>query len=172
LTDWEQVRQAYAPLVWGVVVRILRHEADALDCFQDVFAEAIERDRGAAVANWGAVLRWLATRRAIDTLRRRARLPLVGVDAEPVGSMSSSAEHHASFLELVEIVRRELAVLSNSQAEAFWLVCVEEQSYDEVAEAMGLSKNTVGVLVHRARQHLRTKLKSLNPAPSRLESEK
>ncbi len=158
--------------MWGVVVRILRHEADALDCFQDVFAEAIERDRGATVANWGAVLRWLATRRAIDILRRRARLPVAGGGAEPVGSMSSSAEQQASFLELVEIVRRELAVLSNSQAEAFWLVCVEERSYEEVAEAMGLAKNTVGVLVHRARQHLRTKLKSLNPAPFRLESEK
>jgi RNA polymerase sigma factor (sigma-70 family) len=159
-------------MVWGVVVRILRHEADALDCLQDVFAEAIERDRRADVANWGAVLRWLATRRAIDLLRRRARQPVTGSEVEPTERAESSAEQQASFLELVELVRRELTALSDSQAEAFWLVCVEERSYDEVAHAMGIAKNTVGVLVHRARQHLRTKLKSLNPAPSRLESEK
>ena len=73
LIDWDKIRETHAPMVWNTVARILKHQDDALDCFQDVFAEAIERGRRSPVTDWGAFLRWLATRRAIDYLRRRNR---------------------------------------------------------------------------------------------------
>ncbi len=63
----------------------------------------------------------------------------------------------------MERVRSELAHLPDQQAEAFWLVCVEERTYEEVAQQMDVKRNAVGVLVHRARQHMRSKLKSLKP---------
>ncbi|MEX1026943.1 MAG: sigma-70 family RNA polymerase sigma factor [Candidatus Paceibacterota bacterium] len=163
LTDWDTIRETHAPMVWSTVARILKRHDDALDCFQDVFAEAITRGRRGPVTDWGALLRWLATRRAIDCLRRRKRQSTVSGNVEQVRDATQSAEQRAAFEELVECVRSELGNLPDRQAEAFWLVCVEERTYEEVAQQMRVQRNAVGVLVHRARQHMRTKLKSLNP---------
>lgn len=163
MTEWDKIRQTHAPMVWSTVARILRHSDDALDCCQDVFAEAIERGRRGPVTDWGALLRWLATRRAIDRLRRRKRRPVGGANVEHVGDSAPSAEQQVVFKELVERIRSELAYLPDRQAEAFWLVCVEDRTYEEVAQQMGVQRNAVGVLVHRARQHMRSKLKSFRP---------
>lgn len=163
LIEWDEIRQIHAPMVWRTVARILKHHDDALDCFQDVFAEAIERGSRGPVTDWGALLRWLATRRAIDCLRRRDRRSTDGGNVEHLGDSAQSAEQQVAFEELVERVRSELAHLPERQAEAFWLVCVEERTYEEVAQQMEVQRNAVGVLVHRARQHMRSKLKSLKP---------
>ncbi len=163
MVNWDKIRQTHTSMVWNTVIRILKHEDDALDCCQDVFAEAMERGQRSHVADWGAFLRWLATRRAIDKLRRRNRIFTTSGNIELIPDVESSAEQKASFDELVEIVRSELACLPNRQAEAFWLVCVEGCTYEEVAQQMQVQGNAVGVLVHRARQHMRSKLKDLNP---------
>lgn len=167
MNDFDGIRESHGPRVWSIVSRILKHHDDALDCFQEVFTEAIVRSRRAAVNDWGALLCWLATRRAIDALRRRKRTMTSG-NVEALCDSSRTAEQHVSFEELVERVRSELGHLPPRQAEAFWLVCVENRTYEEVAQQMGLQRNAVGVLVHRARQHMRDKLNSYNSArPSR-----
>jgi RNA polymerase sigma-70 factor, ECF subfamily len=151
-------------MVWSIVARILKHQDDALDCFQEVLAEAIVRSQGPAVADWGALLRWLATRRAIDALRRRKLRSPASSDVEHLCDPGQSAEQQAAFAELVERVRSELAHLPARQAEAFWLVCVEQRTYEEVARHMNVASNAVGILVHRARQHMRSRLSSFNAA--------
>lgn len=134
-----------------------------MDCCQEVFAEAIERGRRTPVVDWGAFLRWLATRRAIDYLRRRDRRAVGAGDFNNAQGSGVPVETSAAFDELVEVVRAELARLPDQQAEAFWLACVEERSYEEIARHMGITRNAVGVLVHRARRHMRSTLNSLNP---------
>ncbi len=143
-------------------MRILKHEADALDCWQDVFLEAWERSRRGPVTSWEGLLRWLATRRAIDALRRRQRRS-AGNEVDQLPDRAPSVEQQASFQELVERVRQELIHLPDKQAEAFWLVCVDQCSYGEVAAQMQIEANAVGVLVHRARQHMRTLLRTVHP---------
>jgi RNA polymerase sigma-70 factor (ECF subfamily) len=165
LSDFDRIREAHGSMVWSVVFRILKHQEDALDCFQDVFSEAIVRSRRSPVGDWGALLRWLATHRAIDHLRRRQR-SAAGDDVDQLCDRGPSVEQQATFAELVERVRKELACLPEQQAEAFWLVCVENRAYEEVARLMGVPRSTVGVLVHRARQHMRTRLSSFHIVPS------
>lgn len=159
LIDFERIRQTHAAMVWSAVARILKHHEDSLDCFQEVFAEAIVRSRSSPVDDWGAWLRWLATRRALDALRRRHRTA-ASSEVEAVCDASPSAEQNAAFTELIARVRSELAHLPDRQAEAFWLVCVEQRTYEEVAQQMGVERNAVGVLVHRARLHMRSTLNS------------
>jgi RNA polymerase sigma factor (sigma-70 family) len=161
LTNWNQIREIHGPMVWSTVARILKHRDDAIDCFQDVFAEAIQRGRRSPVDDWGALLRWLATRRAIDQLRRRQRNAAASSNLEQVCDSAQSVEENVRFEELVQRVRSEMAKMPDRQAEAFWLVCVEERTYEEVAQQMGVRRNAVGVLVHRARIHLRSQLQSV-----------
>src|ERR1700729_3960551 len=73
MDEWPELYSRYGSLVWATVYRILGNHADALDCCQDVFAEALLAERSATqrVRDWAAFLKWLATRRAIDRHRRR-----------------------------------------------------------------------------------------------------
>jgi RNA polymerase sigma-70 factor (ECF subfamily) len=153
-------------LVWETVFRILDNHDEALDCFQDVFAEAFERSSPEEVRNWPAFLRWLATRRALNVLRRRRAAAARVKNTQPVETVASDSlgpVAQAEWNELVERIRREAARLPGHQGEVFWLCSVEQLSYAEVAEQLGVDVNAVGVLLHRARQKLRQTLAGLNP---------
>jgi RNA polymerase sigma-70 factor, ECF subfamily len=166
MEDWEEIRRQYSPVVWATVYRILKNHDQALDCCQEVFLEAFERSEEDAVRNWPAFLRWLAVRRAIDRLRRVRRAAAHISRDFDVATCARGPEpcEEANFRELVERVRLETARLPGRQAEAFWLCCVEEMSYDEAAKQMNADTNYIGVLVHRARTRLRELLADLNPA--------
>lgn len=157
----------HGPSVWATVYRILDNHADALDCYQEVFLEAFRRVDGQIVENWPALLKWLGTRRAIDALRRRKRdkslppgnlatLELTSVHVDPPDLMR---------LELMDRLKSELANLPNRQGEAFWLRSIEQLTYAEIATQMGTDTSEVGVLIHRARQHLRIALSEFAASP-------
>jgi RNA polymerase sigma factor (sigma-70 family) len=164
MKDLEEIRSRHGCLVWNTVYRILRDHADSLDCYQDVFCEALQRLSRQEVENWPAYLRWLATRRAIDRLRTRQRRQsrLDSRDTALVPSSAPGPSETAQFNELAERVRHELTKLPQRQAEAFWLACVEEMTYEEVGRQLGVDTSTVGVLIHRARRRLREALAALN----------
>jgi RNA polymerase sigma factor (sigma-70 family) len=165
MENWEELRRNCGPLVWATVYRILKNREQALDCYQEVFREAIERSAKAAVEDWPAFLRWLAVRRALDRLRRDRRIAAHISRDYDVARFARGREpcEDAEFRELVERVRLEMARLPSRQAEAFWLCCVEELTYVEAAKQMGTDANGIGVLIHRARSRLRTFLADLKP---------
>ena len=66
MTDWQSIVQEYRNLVWQTAYRVLGNETDAADCFQEAFISALEVDRRERVRNWAALLRRLATTRALD----------------------------------------------------------------------------------------------------------
>ncbi len=165
--DWQQIRRLHGAIVFRAVFRILKHHDQALDCYQEVFLEAFEQCGAHRVDNWPAFLRWLAVRRALDRLRsERRRTSRVDADEDPSLLPGSVAEPSAEieFRELMERVRRATARLPDRQGEAFWLHCVEQLTYAEVAEQFGTDTNAVGILVHRARARLRKLLTDLNPS--------
>jgi RNA polymerase sigma factor (sigma-70 family) len=166
MDDWDQVYEQCGSLVWATVYRILSNQAEALDCCQDVFAEVFDRCRAGEVRQWPAFLRWLATRRALDRLRRRradsGHLEANG-DVAQLSAATDGPDSRANLRELTERLKVELSHLPSQQAEAFWLLSVEQMSYQEIAEQLGMDVNQVGVLVHRARKRLRESLADLNP---------
>ena len=169
MNNLEEIRSRHGRLVWNTVYRILRDHAESLDCYQDVFCEVLERASRQEVENWPAYLRWLATRRAIDRLRTRQRRQsrLDTGDVALVQTSAPSPSETAQLNELAERLRYELTKLPQRQAEAFWLACVEEMTYEEVGRQLCIDTSTVGVLIHRARRRLReafTALKAGEPS--------
>ena len=73
VTDWKLIVDQHGPLVWATASRLLGNHADAQDCFQETFFEAIKLARREPVRDWGSLLRHLATVRALDLLRVRCR---------------------------------------------------------------------------------------------------
>ena len=68
-------------------------------------------------------------------------------------------EEEAEFPKFIERVRLETARLAKRQAEAFWLCCVEQISYEEAATQMDTDANSIGILIHHTRLRLPIKAK-------------
>ena len=73
MTDWSKVVREHGPIVWKTAYRLLGNDADAADCFQNAFVSALEVVRKEAVRSWPALLKRLATARAMERLRQRHR---------------------------------------------------------------------------------------------------
>ena len=158
MIDWLGIAREHAPLVWRTVYRLLSNEADASDCFQETFVSAMQVANRQEVTNWPGLLQKLATRRALDCLRRRIRDRVrlttpVNWENFVVGDAQPSQQ--AETAELAEQLRRLLSQLPPQQAEVFCLRHLNELSYEQIGLELGLSVDAVGVTLHRARARLR-----------------
>jgi RNA polymerase sigma-70 factor (ECF subfamily) len=157
MTDWQEVVEQHGPLVWRTGYRLLGNHADASDCFQKVFLDALQIARREPVRRWSALLRRLATARALDLMRDRYRRrnrsePLTAV-AQAI-SQEPLPEQQAEATELTEQLRAALAELPEQQAQVFCHRWLDGLSYEQIAEQLDLDANSVGVLLHRARRRL------------------
>jgi RNA polymerase sigma-70 factor (ECF subfamily) len=170
MSDWPSILAEHGPTVWRTVYRLLDHHADALDCYQETFLAAWRSAQRQPVADWNSFLTSLATRRAMDQLRRRYRdrfRVLAGGSAREPSSEAESPLGHASAKELMDRVREGMAELPDKQAQVFWLSCVEGLSHQQVSDRMAIPPGEVRVLLHRARAHLRAVLDRGTPARGR-----
>ena len=166
MIDWDEILEAHGPMVWRTVYRLLGRHADALDCYQETFLAAYRSAGRGPVAHWPSFLTSLATRRAIDRLRRRGRaggrFDSLDDVPEPVGRGDSPAEV-AEGAEYLDEVRGLLAGLPAKQAEVFWLSCVEAMPHQAIADQLQIKAGEVRVLLHRARTRLQVALRSRRP---------
>jgi RNA polymerase sigma-70 factor (ECF subfamily) len=166
MTDWTQIVQQYGPMVWRTAYRLLSNEADAADCFQRTFLAALELSRKETIRHWPALLRRLATARALECLRQRRRSAHRSARLlESCADRKTTApDRAAQAAELAEDLQRALAELDPLSAQVFALVCLDGLSYQEVAEQLGVTVNHVGVLLNRARSSLQARLRAYEPA--------
>ncbi|MEY4487705.1 MAG: hypothetical protein RIQ79_213 [Verrucomicrobiota bacterium] len=168
-----ELMQAHYPATFRLVVAILRHEHDARDVCQEVWLtvwKTLPTYRGESrFSTW---LHPIATRRAIDHLRKRQRwfsrfLPFsTGPDdrlgaPEPVAADDTpaelaAAERHARF-------EKALAELPPLLRAALALREIEGQTYEQIARSLDCPVGTVMSRLHKARQLLAKKLQSSRP---------
>jgi RNA polymerase sigma-70 factor, ECF subfamily len=166
MVDWDEIVAAHGPLVWRTAYRLLGRHDDALDCCQEAFLAAYRAASHTLVDDWPAFLASLATRRAIDQLRCRARkgARFFSLDDAPEPSaLGSSPIELALGAERLEQVRLLLGRLPAKQAEVFWLSAVENLSHVAIARQMAIRDGEVRVLLHRARVRLRAALEAASP---------
>jgi RNA polymerase sigma-70 factor (ECF subfamily) len=148
-------------MVWRTVSRLLRGDGDrdAEDCFQEVFMAALEVGRREEVRNWEALLRRIATSKALDALRarirRRARDGDRVVAWETLAGGGAAPDRGLQQEELAADLREALAALRAEEAELFCLRHLEEMSYEEIAMQRGMTAGAVGVALHRVKEKLR-----------------
>jgi RNA polymerase sigma-70 factor (ECF subfamily) len=157
---WQDVVEEHGGLVWKIAFRLLGNEADAADCFQDVFLAAVKLAHTQRIENIPALMVRLATTRAIDRLRRRTRENRLKQGAESSLHIQEdqSPMHIAQQQELLADLRAALGQLPDAQAEAFCFKHFQNMSQKQIGRALGVSANAAGVLVHRARLRLETLL--------------
>jgi RNA polymerase sigma-70 factor (ECF subfamily) len=173
MPDWDEIVRHEGPAVWRTAYRLLNNSADADECFQEAFVAALEVSRREEVGNWRALLQRLASARSVDRLRERCRRRSREqcADWNDVAGSEPQPSQGAEAVELAQRLREALAQIPVQQAEIFCLHGLEGWSYEEIAEQLSLTLNTVGVLLHRARKRLRVLLapdhEQMNPRKDR-----
>ncbi|OKY27573.1 RNA polymerase subunit sigma [Thalassotalea sp. PP2-459] len=151
-------------LVFHTAYRLLGNSHSAEDVTQEVFIKLFKKPTNAfdSIKNWPAYLRTMASSAAIDQLRRRQRLAEESMDYSTNDEVPllDKTQHNADpYREIalsrdIEHFSSALAELTAQDAHVFCLRHIEEFSYQEIAEQLGISNSLVGVTLHRAQQKL------------------
>jgi RNA polymerase sigma-70 factor (ECF subfamily) len=158
LTDWAAIVREHGPLAYDTAWRILGNAGDTEDAVQDAFLNALGIQRRRAVRNWAALLRHLATCRALDLLRKRRRVTALA--PEIPAPRTSQPEVVATATECVALLRQALAQLPKREAEVFALRYFGQLANPEIAEALQITPGAVAVALHKARTQLQALLPS------------
>ncbi len=170
MTDWEAVVRENVAAVQRTVYRLVGNHADAWDCVQETFLEAVRFERRGTVRDWPALLHRVAVARSLDLLRVRIRqrnrsdpdadlARVLGREPDPSGQAEAT--------ELAERLRAALGRLPRRQAEVFCLSCFEQMTCEQAAQQLGTSPNAVRMLLSRARRRLQRLLGLSCGAPQR-----
>lgn len=161
MIDWDAIVAEYGPMVWQTAYRLLGRVDDTQDCLQETFLAALKLSRRQRVRNWPALLRRLVTARALDRLRRRVRASRrrdEGKGVETLAQQQANPDQSIRARELAGRLREALPELPGREAQVFALHVFEQMSRGDIAKALGLPTNAVGVLLHQARGRLRALL--------------
>ena len=154
MTDWNALVLEHSRMVFAVAYRILGSVHDAEDAAQEAFGEAYALDRTQKVRSYEAVLRRLATFRALDRLRRRrAHVPLSDHPSD-----RGNPSHDAIARELADRLRSAIGELPDQQAAVFTLAFFDGSSRDEIAASLGISPAAVSTALFKARKKLQVLL--------------
>lgn len=149
----------YQDQVWSLALYLLRDRAEAEDVAQEAFIrlwqhrESLSGDR---VRPW--LLR-VTRNLCLDRLRKRR--PEVEIEDEHASTDGPAEGLHNS--QLGARLRAALARLAEPYRSLVVLRDVQQGSYEDVAQATGLSMPQVKTYLHRARKQLREQLAELRP---------
>jgi RNA polymerase sigma-70 factor (ECF subfamily) len=159
---WGDLYREYAPAIFRFCRRALPTREDAEDATMEIFMKL--RDKLSQYDETRAFPAWLykvAANHCWDLLRRRKirqdketedleNVPLAHPDPSQLDRM---IEKHSS-----EEVRRALDKLGSRARMALVMRYYSDMSYDEIADALGVRRAFVGVVLLRARHELRQAL--------------
>ncbi len=167
----ELVRR-YGNGLFGYLMKMSKNRQEAEDLFQETFKRVHEKAhtfRGGKFKSW---LFTIATRVAIDGLRRRRRMQVVSLnqrldctdqDSEELSAValaddSCEPSQEAAKAEQTQQVRDAIESLPARQRATLVLAYYQQLSYPEVAKVLGCSLGTVKTQMYRALRTLGQKL--------------
>ena len=159
---WGELYRNYAPAIFRFCRRALPTREDAEDATMEVFMKLRGKlNQYDETRSFSAWLYKIAANHCWDTLRRRK----IRQDKETEDLDTVPLEHpDASQLEKLieqrtsEEVRKALAKVGPRARMALVMRYYSDMSYDEIADALGVRRAFVGVVLLRARHELRNAL--------------
>lgn len=150
--------------------RIVRHREAAEDALQDALALIWKkRHKVARHPNPEALILRIAVTSAYDAVRKGRRRLRHEIGGLTEGQSKDAAPPPVKEFEdrnLRATILRAIGRLPRRQATAVLLHVVEDQSYEDIARAMGCSESTVRVHVARGRAGLARQLAHEHPGPA------
>ncbi len=157
--------QRYHKQVFLAAHRVTGNPMDAEDALQTVFMRLLRRTRGHELSDdLGSYLHRAAVNAALDIVRskRGAHTSPLEDDAPfEADAPGGGAERRVADREVRERVRAALEKLSPNTAEVFALRYFEGYGNHEIAQMLGTTRSTVGVMLHRARHRIKNEIRDL-----------
>lgn len=161
LDAFESLFRQYQRDVYRWIVRIVRDSAVAEDLTVETFWRAHRAHAGFHPdANFGAWLRRIATNLALDHLRKRR--PYVELPDELAAEQKPDC---AAQQQTRMALRKAFAELPPRLRVVAQLGLIEDETYPEIAEALGISAGAAKLRMFRAVRLLRKKLQKLGAHP-------
>lgn len=153
-----EVYRRWAPAIYRRARALLQNDDEAKDVAHDTFVAFMRSEELlSSVASPFTVLFQIATHKAVDRLRRRARWsgalgPIEIRDAEDSEEESARSLINEGGLARVEALQ-DLAILTRGEKPqaltAAFLYFVEEHTMEEVGKVLGVSRRTASQLLHQ-----------------------
>ncbi len=158
-----EIYEVFGSRVLRTVQRIVG-ESDAADVMQDAFLHLFNRlpsfRHEAQFATW---LHRLVVNEALQHLRKRGRSVM---KTQPLSHENLTTSDRTSLAsELSEILTRAMERIEPELRLIFQLKEVDELSYAQIGEIVGIPEGTVGSRLNRARRELRDQLQNLGWEP-------
>lgn len=167
-----QLLQKHKSKIYTTIYLIVRDTYVAEDLLQDTFIKAIKKLKSGEYNEEGKFLPWLlriAHNLAIDNFRRAKRYPTIVM--EDGSSIFNSLQFSEDSTESIKIkdethqtLRKLIQTLPDVQKEVLLMRHYSEMSFQEIAEATGVSINTALGRMRYALINLRKKLQKENIA--------
>jgi RNA polymerase sigma-70 factor (ECF subfamily) len=159
---WGELYREFAPAIFRFCRRALQTREDAEDATMEVFTKLrVKLGQYDPSRSFTAWLYKVAANHCWDTLRRRKiRQDKETEDVENVPLEHPDANQLEKLIEqrTSEEVRKALDKLGNRARMALVMRYYSDMSYDEIADALGVRRTFVGVVLLRARHELRQAL--------------
>ncbi len=159
----------YEGRIYNFCHRLLGSADDAADATQDAFLKVLQRlpKLEGRELNFSAYLFTAARNASYDMIGKRKRATPVdeiperggGAGARDPGDLDLDPERTAMLDSQQAEIREANGRLPQRQREVLALRELEDRSYDEIAEIMGMNRNSVAQLISRARIKLRDELR-------------
>ena len=166
-----ELMQRHGEKLFHYLIRCLQNEEDAADAAQETFVRVYQNcarfNPNQRFSTW---LYAIASNLVKDRYRYRTRHPQVSLDAEneatrndfreTLSEQKPSPSETAQAEERAEAVRRAVAALPEELRTPLILAEYEDRSQAEIGEILGCTAKAVETRIYRARQQLRTLLRS------------
>ena len=153
-----QLFERYQSKIYNFAYSILGHAEDARDVTQDAFIRVFEALPGKQELDFSPYVYRTARNLAYDVARTRGRF--IGdsgttLDAQVADGLDADPESASLFAEQQAKVRAAITALPTDYRAILTLREVDEMSYQQIADSLGMPRNTVGVMISRARLKFR-----------------
>ncbi|QCR24366.1 RNA polymerase sigma factor [Pontibacter sp. SGAir0037] len=169
---FEQLVNRHKNKVYTTILLIVKDSYTAEDLLQDAFIKAVHTMKSGRYNEEGKFSSWIcriAHNLAIDYFRKEKRSPMITLeDGSNVFNNLSFAEDSAESLQIKEDtfarLRELIQTLPQSQREVLMMRHYADMSFQEIAEATGVSINTALGRMRYALINLRKKMLNTNIA--------
>lgn len=174
-TAWDEVYRLYEGRLYGFAYRLTGNPHDAADLVQETFLRALPRldrlppERADIAAYLFATEKNLFLK-SVERGRRQQPVEEVPEPDEPA-AIEDDPQRSALLRRQQEEVRVANGKLAPRQRMVLALRELEDRSYAEIGELVGLNENAVAQLISRARQSLREELRLVQVDRSKLPAE-
>lgn len=165
---FDELYDQYAPMVYGMALRVIRDRTAAADITQEVFAGFWEQPEGFNPGR-GSLRSWmgmLAHRRAVDWVRReQVRRGAMVTQAQQAPPPLPNAEEAAMTALAASSVRSALEVVPESQRAVIVMAYFEGRPGREISELLDIPLGTVKSRMRAGLQRLARELRAAGISP-------